>query len=79
MSDAKRNLDALLGNKKKPVEKKVYNPKYENDKSTVIGIRMRKDDLEILKKHFKRQGIINTSQGIRSIIYAFMIDMKLID
>jgi len=72
MSEAKNNINALLGQSRQPVNKKTYSPRYENKKSTVIGIRLLKDDKEKLARHFKLKGIINLSQGIREIVYKYM-------
>lgn len=71
------NINDLLISQPIKQKKEV---KYKNIKnpSKTIAIRLRQDDIEKLKVHFKLQGILNTSTGLRQVIAKYMQDNNLL-
>lgn len=55
-------------------------PLYENPyhRTESICLRIKSDDKTKLQKHFKLEGLINFSTGIRQIIYKYMDEHELI-
>ncbi len=72
------NIDTLQSKKYleiKEIDK--INNKLDNS-SQVFSVRIKKKDVELLKRALKKQGVNNFSSGLKQIIYKYMLDNGII-
>ena len=75
------NIDTLQSKKYleiKEIDKiNIVNNKLDNS-SLVFSVRIKKKDVELLKRALKKQGVNNFSSGLKQIIYKYMLDNGII-